>query len=108
MRLAPLLFALAAATGLPPAAGAQSAPDPLTLREMEDIDVHLADGTRVGDIEDVLIDQTGAIVAAKVDLEDRFGDRDVVFPIGNLVYQDGRYMTDLTEADIEALPRYED
>ena len=108
MKLAPLFYSLVAAAGITTAAGAQTNLDPSTLRDMDDIDVYLADGTEVGDIEEVLIDQTGAIVAVKVDLEDRFGDRDVVFPIANLVYESGRYVTELTQADIEALPRYND
>ncbi|MFN4100548.1 MAG: PRC-barrel domain-containing protein, partial [Pararhodobacter sp.] len=98
MRFAPALYALVAAAGISTAAGAQMALDPMALRDIDDFDVYLADGTEVGDIEEVLIDSTGAIVAVKVDLEDRFGGHDVVFPIGNLVFDNGRYVTEMTEA----------
>src|SRR5690625_7981235 len=63
-------LALAGAVALP--ASAQT--DFKSLRAINDIDVVSQDGERIGEIEDVLIDETGTPVAVTVDLGQSFRD----------------------------------
>lgn len=98
---------LAGAVALP--ASAQT--DAQSLREINDIDVVSQDGERIGEIEDVLIDETGKPVAVAVDIGRNFldiGDKDAIFTMDQLSFENGRYVTGLTSAEIEALPRYND
>jgi len=100
-------LALAGAVALP--ASAQT--DFKSLREINDIDVVSQDGERIGEIEDVLIDETGTPVAVTVDIGQNFldiGDEDAIFMIDQLSLENGRYVTGMTTEEIEGLPRHND
>ncbi len=89
---------------------AQSVVDVSSLRSIDDVDVHNAAGEEFGEVEEVLIDQAGTPVAVVIELGGvlGIGDEDVVVPFSAMTWQNGVYVTTLTEADIEALPRYDD
>ena len=101
-------FALALALGTP--AASQALLDIGALQDLDDVEVVTTDRTEVGEIEEVLIDPNGNIVAVVVETEGRFldiGSEDVVFSLEQLAYENGDYVTSLTAAEIEALPRYD-
>jgi len=109
MRLIQMIIPLALAGAVALPASAQT--DFKSLREINDIDVVAANGERVGEVEEVLIDQSGTPVAVSVDLDSGFldlDDDDVIFAIDQLSFENGRFVTSLTEAEVEALPRYDD
>lgn len=81
------------------------------LVEIDDLDVVGIDGDQIGEVETVLVDRAGTPVALVVEIDDGFpdqGDRDVVIGLDVLSWQNGRYVTDMTSADVEALPRWDD
>jgi NADH dehydrogenase/NADH:ubiquinone oxidoreductase subunit G len=98
------IVGLAAGSGL-----AQEAVKVEALTEIAEADVVTADGTEVGEIEDVLIDASGNVVVS-VEVEDflGIGGEDVIFALSELTYQDGNFVTALDKAEIGSLPRYED
>lgn len=84
----------------------------LTVDEIEDMNVVRGD-TRVGEIEEVLVNDRDVIVAVVVDLEARAAggaDRDVVVPIDALEFDATRRRatTTLTAEEIAALPVWPD
>ena len=105
MRLTQLLpLALAGAIATP--ALAQQVELQL-LREITDAKLLAATGAAVGEIEKVLIDESGRPVAVTVEVDDDFvdlGEQDRVFLLEHMTYQNGNYVTSLTPAEIEALP----
>jgi hypothetical protein len=110
MRLVPLLpLALAGAIAAP--ALAQTVELQL-LREITDARVMSATGVEIGAIEDVLIDEGGVPVAVTVEVDDDFvdidGDEDRVFLLDGLIMQGGNYVSNLTPAEVQALPPYDD
>lgn len=109
MRLSPLLpLALAGAIAAP--ALAQQI-DLQLLREITDARVFASNGAEVGEIEDVLIDESGRPAAVAVEVDDDFidlDDEDRVFLLDQLSWQNGNYVTSLTAPEVEALPAYDD
>ena len=84
----------------------------LTVDQIEDMNV-FRENTRVGEIEEVLIDNQDRIVAVVVDIESRArgqADREVVMPIEALEFDAAsrRAATTLTAAEIAALPVWDD
>ena len=84
-------------------AWSQSVLDIGALTAIDDAEVVTTDGTEVGEIEDVLVDAAGTPVALRVDDDD-----DVVFALSELTFENGNYVTTLSEAEIEDLPRFDD
>jgi hypothetical protein len=81
------------------------------LREITDARLLAATGSEIGEIQDVLIDETGRPVAVAIEIDDDFVDLDEevrVFLLEQLSYQNGNYVTILTPAEVEALPPYDD
>lgn len=110
MRLTSIL-ALAAAGAIAMPAAAQTVLDVDSLREINDAELVTADGQRVGEIEDVLVDQAGNPVAITVEIREGFLNLDedeVVFALDQLTWQDGDYVTSFGASEIEGLPRYDD
>ncbi|WP_116087047.1 PRC-barrel domain-containing protein [Tropicimonas sp. IMCC34011] len=92
------------------AAMAQSA-DISGYTEIDDIDVIGADGEEVGEIENVLVDDSGVPVAYVVEINDGFldlGDSDVVIGFDALTWENGHYTTTMTSGEVEALPVWDD
>jgi hypothetical protein len=109
MRLTKLLpLALAGAIAAP--ALAQQV-DLQLLREITDAKLLAAGGVELGEIGDVLIDESGRPVAVTVEVDDDFVELDEqgrVFLLDQLAYQNGSYVTILTPAEVGALPPYDD
>ena len=81
------------------------------LRDITDAKLLATNGVEIGEIEDVLIDESGAPIAITVEVDDDFVDLDQeerVFLLDQLLYQAGNYVTALTPAEIETLPPYGD
>ena len=113
----------------PPAPGAAPAPvteqaaDTATARaaiafdmsrdQLEDADLHAADGTDLGDVETLVLDAGGQLTQLVVELEGP-GDVKVVVPVGDVRAapvptngsDDRDLMTDLTAVQLTALPRW--
>ena len=59
-----------------------------TVEQLEDMDV-ARDGQKIGEIDEVLADPTGQIVAVVIDFEDDFlDDREVILAIDQLKFGD--------------------
>lgn len=110
MKIAPAR-SLAAFLGLlATGASAQAALDVESLTEIGEANVMTAEGAEVGEVEDVLIDSSGTVVAVVVEVEGLLGigDDDVVFALSELTFRDDNFVTALDEDGIEGLPRYDD
>lgn len=110
MRITSVL-SLALAAGLAAPAAAQTLLDVASLREIDDAEIRSADGTQIGELEDVLVDSNGKPVAVTVEVRKGFldlSDDEVVFSFDQLTYENGDYITSLSATEIEALPRYDD
>ncbi|HET7410190.1 MAG TPA: PRC-barrel domain-containing protein [Paracoccaceae bacterium] len=108
MRLTLILpFALAGALAAP--AMAQNTG---SLTEIDNTNVVSPDGTNIGEVEGVLIDDSGAVAAVAVELKDGFlsmgGDQEVIFSLDQLSFQNGNYTTDMTSDEIKGLPTRND
>jgi len=102
---------LLALPGATPAQDAetQDAIDPDTLQQIEDIDVMNADGEQIGEIEEVLIDAEGRIVAVTVEVGGflDIGDEELVLTLDDLTWHEGGYILDLSSDEGQGLPRFE-
>ncbi|HEX2479285.1 MAG TPA: PRC-barrel domain-containing protein [Geminicoccaceae bacterium] len=81
-----------------------------TVEQLDDMDVARA-GQKIGEIEEVLADSTGQIVAVVIDFKDDFlDDREVFLAIDQLKFgDDGRVATvTLGDAELEGLPDWDD
>ncbi|HSJ77797.1 MAG TPA: PRC-barrel domain containing protein [Erythrobacter sp.] len=80
----------------------------LTEMQLLDADLVAADGTDLGDVEQVRRDGSGAVTGLLVELEDTDPDRYVVVPLAGLVTRvdgdDTDLQTSMTAADLAALP----
>lgn len=103
-----LAATLSAAMVLP--AAAQSIIDVDALEEIDDIEIVTADGEEIGEIDDVLIDPSGRVVAVVVETGGflDIGDRELLFALDQLSFRDGDYVTTMTRAEVEAMPEYDD
>ena len=80
------------------------------LQDVGDMRVIGADGESIGEVEDVLIDSTGRVVAVSVEAGGflGMGDRDVIMQLDSLELQGDEFTTTLTREEIEALPDWDD
>ena len=113
----------APAPGAAPAPVTEQAADTATARaaiafgmsrdQLEDADLHAADGSDLGDIETLVLDAGGQLTQLVVELEGP-GDVKVSVPVGDVRAapvptngsDDRDLMTDLTAAQLAALPRW--
>jgi hypothetical protein len=123
MKLRHILLTLAAAAVLAVPATAQEAryreadderlvvqPFNLTVDQVDDMKLHARNGEEIGEIDEVLVDATGRAVAVSVEVGGflGIGEQEVVVPIEQLRLQEGRFVSDYSKAQIEALPRWDD
>lgn len=80
----------------------------LTVDELDDLDVYGAGGELVGEIEEVLADQNGEAVAFAVETSDLLNDYEVVVPFDALQLVGERFVTALSQEEIEDMPRWDD
>lgn len=80
------------------------------LKSVEDIDVVDADGQKIGEVEEILIDEDGKPAAFHIEVGGflDIGDEDVAVPLEALTYEDGSYVSKLTLEQIENLPEWDD
>jgi PRC-barrel domain len=81
-----------------------------TVEQLDDMDV-ARDGQKIGEIEEVLADATGQIVAVVIDFEDDFlDDREVILAIDQLKLGDDARVATVTlgDAELEGLPDWDD
>lgn len=81
-----------------------------TLEEIEDMNL-VRDGERIGEVEAVLADANGEVVALAVEYDDDgLGDDDVVVPIDRLQFaaDEREVRTTLSDEELAGLPRWDD
>lgn len=80
-----------------------------TIEEIEDMDL-VRDGNVVGEVEAVLADASGNVVALAVEHRRPGDDDEVVVPIEDVTFSSDRreVETSLSDDDLAALPRWDD
>lgn len=83
---------------------------PAELMEVEGAEIHGLGGERIGEIEEVLMNPAGEIVAFTVEVGGflGIGDREVIIDLAQLQREGGRFFVTLTREQIEALPEWDD
>ncbi|MET4698664.1 sporulation protein YlmC with PRC-barrel domain [Constrictibacter sp. MBR-5] len=126
MRNILLAATVAVATALPAAASAQGTqavgyreaeddraivqPFNRTVDEIEDMNVFGTGGEKIGEVDEVLVDSAGSIVAVAVESGGflGIGDEEVVVMLDQLTLEGDRFSTGLTKDQLLALPRWKD
>ncbi len=82
----------------------------LIVDRIDDMDVHGPGGEKIGEIDEVLMDGAGQPVAVSIEVGGflRIGEREAVVMLDQLRLDGQRFVTSLTKAQIEALPRWND
>jgi len=83
----------------------------LSVDDIEDMDVYDAAGEELGEVEEVLENSAGEIVAVSVDFDDDwldFDDDERVVALDRLQLDDDRFVSDLDKAEVEGLPVWDD
>jgi sporulation protein YlmC with PRC-barrel domain len=82
----------------------------LTVEQVEDLDVYDAAGHEIGEVEEVLADSHGQVVALAIDVSDYFGveEREAVFHLDQVQLTNDRLVTRLTKEQIRQLPLWGD
>lgn len=82
----------------------------LTAEQVSEMDVYDATGERIGEIDDVLMQPGGPVVAVSVEAGGflGIGERDIIFGTDSLTLDAGRLVTNLSREQIEALPDWND
>lgn len=80
----------------------------MNVDRLEELDLVGPDGKKIGDVEDVLADSTGKVVAVVIEYGGflNMGEKEAVFMLDKLKLQDGKLVTSLTKAELEALPNW--
>lgn len=82
----------------------------MTVDQVDDMPVIGPEGEQIGEIEDVLADESGRIVGFAVETEGflGLGSEDVIVRFEDLQFVGDEAVTKLTEKELEALPRWDD
>lgn len=82
----------------------------ITVGKLEGTDVIGANGQKVGDVEDVLADQSGKPVAVSVDAGSflQMNSKEIIMQLSSLNMRDGKLHTSMTKEQISALPDHND
>jgi hypothetical protein len=82
----------------------------LTVDQIDDMDVFGPGDEQIGEIEDVLTDANGEVVGFSVETEGflGMGSEDVVVGLDQLELSGDRFITTLTEEQLEQLPKWDD
>lgn len=80
----------------------------MNVDRLEELDLVGANGEEIGDVEDVLADASGKVVAVVVEYGGflNMGQKEAVFMIDKLTLKDGKLVTAMTKAELEALPNW--
>lgn len=90
--------------------GADGPPvDAGALRAIGDMAVRNASGEEIGEIDEVLVDGSGRIVAVTVEIGGflDIGDENLIVETSDLVWGEDGFTLDLTGDELGALPRFE-
>lgn len=82
----------------------------LTVDQIDDMNVYTPAGEKIGEVDEVLMDSTGTIVAVAVETGGflGIGGKDVVVMLDQLTLEGDRFTTALSKEQLEALPRWDD
>jgi hypothetical protein len=81
----------------------------LTADQIDDMEVTTVDGETIGEIEEVLADASREPVAVAVEVDDLdLDDEERIIRLDQLRLEAGRFATDLSKSEIEALPVWDD
>ena len=77
----------------------------LTVDDLDDMDIVGANGDEIGEVDDVLMNASGEIVAVSAEVGGflGIGDTEGVFPLDQLTLQGDEFVTSLTKEQVEAL-----
>lgn len=80
----------------------------MNVDRLEELDLVGANGEEIGDVEDVLADSSGKVVAVVIEYGGflNMGEKEAVFMLDTLKLQDGKLVTAMTKAELEALPNW--
>lgn len=81
-----------------------------TVDEIEDMDLYTEDGEEVGEIEEVLMDGEGRIVALSAEVGGFLGvgEKDVVLQFDQVQFQNDRFIVSMTKEQLEMLPDWDE
>jgi sporulation protein YlmC with PRC-barrel domain len=85
-------------------------PGQLRISDWFDLELQTADGTEVGDLEDLII-ENNRIVAAVVEAEGGglgIGERRIAIPAERITRDGDRLVIDMTREELQALPEFRD
>ena len=77
---------------------------------VDDWDVYLADGNKIGEVEEVLGADANAATALAIDFDGKhgFADRDVVVPLDQFTWTDNRLVLIADASSVQAMETYND
>ncbi|MGE0666484.1 MAG: PRC-barrel domain-containing protein [Sphingomonadales bacterium] len=80
----------------------------MNVDSLEELDVVGANGEEIGDVEEVLADSSGKVVAVVVEYGGflNMGEKEAVFMLDKLKLQNGKLVTTMTKGELEALPNW--
>ena len=83
-------------------------PNNLTADQLDDMDVVTASGDKIGEIDEVLADASGQVVAVTVEMGGflGMGKKEVVVGFDRLTLQGDRFTTTLSSDDLKSLPEW--
>ncbi len=78
--------------------------------ELDDMNVVTPNGDKIGDVEEVLMDMSGNVVAVTVEAGGFLGvgDDEVIIALDQLRLENEQLVTTMTKEQIEALPKWDD
>lgn len=82
----------------------------ISVDKLEGMDVIGANGQKIGDVEDVLADQSGKAVAVSIDAGSflEMNSKEVIMQLSTLQMRDDKLHTSMTKDQISALPDHND
>jgi|GEM_PF-2004997 sporulation protein YlmC with PRC-barrel domain len=82
----------------------------LSVDQLEDMDIVNAAGDQIGEVEEVLADDKGNIVAITAEVGGilGIGDKELIIGLDQVELQGDRLMTPLSSEQLEAMPRWDD
>lgn len=86
------------------------APFNLSIDELDDYEVNGSTGEKIGEVENLLTDASSESVAVVIETEGflGIGDEDVIVTLDQLELVDGEFQINLTEEELEAMPKWDD
>lgn len=82
----------------------------LSVDELDDMDIYSAGGDKIGEVEDVLMDAEGKIVALTAEVGGflGIGEKEVILQLDQVQRQGDRLTVNMTEEQLEQLPEWDD